>query len=66
MSLKQVAMRVAAKTYFAELAASRALGYDGVTSYENAFRAQDSVYASAFEIERPYVWQAPRTVTGRA
>lgn len=56
MSLKEVAMRTAAKTYFKELAVSRALGYSGIDAYCNAMRAQDAVYLAAFEPERPWVW----------
>lgn len=65
MSLENFAQKMAAKAYFSELAASRALGYTGVDAYTRAFRVMDETYARAYEIERPYVWQVPRTVRGR-
>ena len=55
MSRESVSQKIAAKCYFSELAASRALGYDGVSAYERAFRCMDSVYAAAFEADRPMV-----------
>jgi hypothetical protein len=53
--LEQVAQRVAAKVYFAELASARSLGYPGVDAYVSAFRAMDSTYIAAFEVHRPAV-----------
>lgn len=65
MSRESVAGKISAKIYFKELAASRALGCDGITARVSALRAMDQTYARAFEPERPAVWQRPRTVTGR-
>lgn len=53
MSLESVAQKVCAKAYFQELAAARALGMSGVDAYVSAFRAMDSVYAAAFQPDRP-------------
>lgn len=55
MSLELIARRVAAKTYFDELATARALGHDGISAYVSAFRAMDAVYSAAFKPERPAV-----------
>lgn len=55
MSHESISQRIAAKCYFSELSAARALGYDGVSVYERAFRAMDETYARAFEIDRPLV-----------
>lgn len=55
MSLESVAQRVAAKCYFTELAAARALGLPGVECYVSAFRAMDEAYAAAFKPDRPAV-----------
>lgn len=66
MSLEQVAQRVAAKVYFGELAASRSLGYDGISAYVSAFRAMDRAYSAAHEPDKPAVWpRTDTTVTGR-
>ncbi len=55
MSRESISRRIAAKCYFSELSAARALGYDGVSAYERAFRCMDSVYAAAFEADQPMV-----------
>lgn len=55
MSLERIAQRVSAKVYFSELAAARALGYDGVDVYVSAFRAMDQTYERAFAEDRPLV-----------
>lgn len=52
---EQIAQRVAAKVYFTELAAARALGYLGVDAYVSAFRAMDETYTRAFAADRPAV-----------
>ncbi len=53
MSLESVAQRTAAKVYFQELAAARALGLPGVECYVSAFLAMDETYARAFAADRP-------------
>lgn len=55
MSIESTARRIAAKTYFDELAAARALGHDGISAYVSAFRAMDATYRAAFAPERPLV-----------
>ena len=65
MSAESIARRVAAKVYFAELAAARALGHEGIDAYVSAFRAMDSAYYLARSVEMPYIWQAAKTITGR-
>lgn len=55
MSLDLIAQRIAAKTYFDELAAARALGHDGISAYVSAFRALDATYRAAFAPDRPLV-----------
>lgn len=52
MSQEQIAQRIAAKCYFAELAASRALGMQGIECYTSAFRAMDETYLRAFAPDR--------------
>jgi hypothetical protein len=66
MSHESISQKIAAKCYFTELSAARALGYDGVTSYERAFRCLDAVYAAAFEAERPLVLTRFRPLERRA
>lgn len=56
MSIESVAARVAAKVYFAELAASRALGASGGDAYYFALKAMDAAYSAAFAQNRPAVW----------
>ncbi len=53
MTLEEFAQRVAAKTFFKELAAARSLGYSGVDAYVCAFRAMDETYLAAFKSDRP-------------
>lgn len=56
MSKETVAARVAAKMYFAELAAQRALGASGGDAYYFALKAMDAVYSAAFAPDRPAIW----------
>lgn len=53
MSLESFAQRIAAKAYFKELAAARALGYSGIDAYVAAFRAMDETYLACFAADRP-------------
>lgn len=55
MSHESLSQRIAAKCYFSELSATRALGYDGVSAYVAAFRCMDETYARAFVADRPLV-----------
>lgn len=66
MTFNDFAQIMAARAYFAELAAARALGYDGVGAYERAFRVMDETYAACFAAERPAVHMAPRMIRGKA
>lgn len=66
MSFESVAQKIAGKASLKELANARALGYDPVDAYIRCWRVLDEVYAAAFEIERPAVWQTARVVIGRA
>lgn len=63
---EQIAQRIAAKCYFAELAAARALGYPGVDAYVSAFRAMDAAYIAAFTEDRPAVLTQFKMIVGKA
>ena len=65
MTLEDFAQTMAARAYFKELTSARALGYVGADAYYRAFRVLDETYAAVFKPEMPYVWQVPRTVTGK-
>lgn len=56
MSMQELAARVAAKVYFQELAAQRALDAAGGDAYYFALKAMDAVYSAAFAPDRPAVW----------
>ncbi len=66
MTQEDFAQKMAARAYFSELADARALGYRGTDVYYRAFRVMDESYNAVFKPEMPFVWQEPRTVTGRA
>lgn len=64
MSAESVAQRVAGKCSLKELAAARALGYDGIDAYIRCWRVLDEVYALARAPDRPAIWprgSEPRT-----
>lgn len=65
MAFEKFAQRMAAKSFFAELADARALGYDGVSAYYRAFRVMDETYAACFAADRPAVYLGARMITGR-
>lgn len=56
MSAESVAQRIAGKCSLKELAAARALGFDGVDAYIRAWRVLDEVYSMAFAPDRAAVW----------
>jgi hypothetical protein len=66
VSHETIAQRVAGKASLAELAAARALGYDGVDAYISAWRTLDAVYALAWAPDRPAVNLPGRMVRGAA
>lgn len=65
MSRASVAAAIAHKVCDAEKINAAMLGHDLLDIVWMSYEAWTETFNRAFETERPYVWQRPRTIRGR-
>lgn len=58
-------LRIATMASQSELAFQRALGRSPREAYDASYRVFDDILTIAGAPELPYVWQEPKTITGR-